>query len=379
MLPTNHLEDIIKFEPENSSVEFKKKGYHKEEHGELIKDIMALANARTSPVRYLIMGIKAYPDGRKDFLGIQSFEDDASFQQLIHSNIEPDIPFHFYPYELEGLTYGIFEIGPCKNPPYLMKKGFKKLHEGMGYIRKGSSSFLLKRGDYDSFYTQKFNDSEFDGEIELKPIVNDIPSAQLPAFVKSQSYPSEKAEERIKSQIKKNQEGIVQKEKQLIHGYFLNFPNRGKSSEELTADLENVKEKYVSEDQYYLFEIDGVKLDFEIEVLGSKYLEDTYFEFSVEKDRILVAERLFPNPDLKFNMGHYLNNAGYPEVETVGDKYIIRQSVGDLRHQVPTRIFEEPLRLVCLKETDEEFVMEVKIFAKNLRKPMVQKINLVSD
>ena len=96
-------------------------------------------------------------------------------------------------------------------------------------------------------------------------------------------------------------------------------------------------------------------------------------EFSVEKDIILIAERLFPNPDLKFNMGHYLNNAGYPEVETVGDKYIIRQSFGDLRHQVPTRIFEEPLRLVCLKETDEEFVMEVKIFAKNLRKPMVQK------
>ena len=50
---------------------------------EFLKDILAMANTRRDEPAYIIMGVKAYPDGRKDFIGLTGHLDDNDFQNQL--------------------------------------------------------------------------------------------------------------------------------------------------------------------------------------------------------------------------------------------------------------------------------------------------------
>lgn len=59
------------------------------------------------------------------FLGVEELMDDATYYQLVHSNIEPDIHFQYFHVEVEDKKIGVFRIFNCDNQPYLMKKDTK--------------------------------------------------------------------------------------------------------------------------------------------------------------------------------------------------------------------------------------------------------------
>ena len=79
------IDDLIKFENENTSLDFKAVQYSKPMHEALIKDVMAMANAHISGDRYIIVGVKHRPDGTKEYLGInkRDFTDGAIYYQLL--------------------------------------------------------------------------------------------------------------------------------------------------------------------------------------------------------------------------------------------------------------------------------------------------------
>ncbi len=98
-----------------------------------------MANARLDHERYIIVGINYKTNGERDILGIsEDFVDDATYQELISENIEPEIPFKYYPFEIDKKKVRVFQIMNCVNPPYMMRKRFKNLNQGDCYIRKGS-------------------------------------------------------------------------------------------------------------------------------------------------------------------------------------------------------------------------------------------------
>jgi hypothetical protein len=371
-----NLIDIIKFENESNSLDFKKLEYHKNNHQEFIKDIISLANARTKNNRFIIIGVKSFPNGDKEFGGIPNLTDDAIYQQLIHNNVEPEIHFNYYPIEMDSKIYGVFELKHCDSPPYLMKKKYGNLETGSGFVRKGSHSHPLTRQDYDYYFSQRYSTSRFKGEIFITPIINGERDAPLPMYVKTTKYPSEKAKERLEVKKQKLLNGEIPRSFGLIGGYEIPNPEASTSTEQITDEIGNARDKYFNDDQYYFFEIDGCKLNFDIYIEGSDYVEDAYVELIIPNSEILyIAEEIYLLPDKEFQPGHLLSRADYPDVKRTEDGFNISQHAGDIRPNVTHELYHEPLRVIVW-ESKVPFKFTIRIHGKNLSKPISKEISI---
>jgi predicted HTH transcriptional regulator len=114
------FDDLIKFENESTGVDFKAKQYVK--HEDLLKDLIAMANANVTGDRHVIVGMKHLPDGNRKFWGINQneFVDSATYHQLARENIEPEIHFDYSPYEFEGHLLGVLRVYNCNDQPYMI-------------------------------------------------------------------------------------------------------------------------------------------------------------------------------------------------------------------------------------------------------------------
>ncbi|QQE80435.1 RNA-binding domain-containing protein [Alicyclobacillus sp. SO9] len=153
------LEEMVYFENEYTKLDFKKMQYRKDQYENLIKDLIAMANADVEGCRYIIIGVKHHAAGTREFSPIDAgdFVDDATYQQLISDNVEPGLPFRYFPLELNDRLFGVFEIDAAVDPPYLMKKDYGKLRRGQSWVRYGSSQRCISRPDLDRMYLTKMD------------------------------------------------------------------------------------------------------------------------------------------------------------------------------------------------------------------------------
>lgn len=145
--------DLIQLGYECEYLDYKEKQYSKEKHIDLIADIMAMANSRYEGDKYIIIGIKDKPEG-KEIKGINpgEFVDSSNYTQVVLNNIEPDIQFDYFKYEYQGTVLGVFKVYYTDNKPYMLKRKYGKLNEGLCLIRKGSINSIAKRSDFDYMY-----------------------------------------------------------------------------------------------------------------------------------------------------------------------------------------------------------------------------------
>ncbi|WP_418027528.1 helix-turn-helix domain-containing protein [Paenibacillus sp. JJ1722] len=148
--------ELIEYGYECYYLDFKERQYSKEKSMDLITDIMAMANSRHDGDKFIIIGIKDRPEG-KEIKGIEpkEFIDSSTYTQLIQSNIEPEIQFDYFKYEYKGSVLGVFRIYNTDDKPYMMRKKFDRLNEGLCLIRKSSTNALAKRSDFDYMYLNK--------------------------------------------------------------------------------------------------------------------------------------------------------------------------------------------------------------------------------
>jgi predicted HTH transcriptional regulator len=150
----DYIFELIQNGQECEYLDFKATEYNKEQYENLLKDVMALANSDYEGEKYIIIGIKER-EGKKEIIGLDKIKDSSSYQQLIHSNIEPYLNVEYFPITFEGKTLGVVRLHNNINIPYMMKKQYIKLNEGVCYIRKGSHQCLANRTDFDRFYDKK--------------------------------------------------------------------------------------------------------------------------------------------------------------------------------------------------------------------------------
>lgn len=107
MINNKELENIIKYGYESDYLDFKAIQYVNNES--LIKDILSMANSFSEQTKYIICGIKVKPNNEKELIGIikDDFKDSAEIQQLIYSNIEPDLHVEYLPFEYCSKLLGI--------------------------------------------------------------------------------------------------------------------------------------------------------------------------------------------------------------------------------------------------------------------------------
>ena len=106
---------------------------------ELVKDILAIANASRESTGYILIGVEEVRGGRSNIIGIQEQLNDADLHTLINSKTQRPVEFSYAPYTYRGLYIGVIAI-PAQDRFLYLTHDYGKLHANVVYIRDGSST-----------------------------------------------------------------------------------------------------------------------------------------------------------------------------------------------------------------------------------------------
>lgn len=142
----HHLFEELLHEEEGPSLDFKREQYRfnscdDEARSELLKDILAFANAWRRSDAYILIGVEEVKGSRCIIIGISNQLDDANLQQFINSKTQRPVNFSYEAFLVDGKSVGIIRIPPQKRP-FFCRKNYGKVKANEVYIRRGSSTAL---------------------------------------------------------------------------------------------------------------------------------------------------------------------------------------------------------------------------------------------
>ncbi|KKM65735.1 hypothetical protein LCGC14_1488290 [marine sediment metagenome] len=396
------LEEIVAYEGEHTALDFKAKPYSREGFADFLKDVMSMANADIVGVRRIVMGVKLKRDGSRELISIRptALLDSASYEQLVHENIEPPISLALKLFEHQGCQLAAFEITNCDNSPYMMRKDFGNLRRGEAFVRKGTHQHRMTRQDIERIISaQAAQGSVPDDAVSMEFPGGDV--CDLKALPQDYQLPSERAAQRIRKIIADRErdliaEGVAQLQKTL---FSIPTPRLGpvpyekRSIEVLRQNLENMEETYAEDDMYDLLEEQANRVNVRLLNSGDRYIEDTTLRLQFKAvEGLLVSERVMPRPAAGHSLAaiarleeHQENiwaNQRYPTVLRAGDDVTVEACIGNLKHLLPIEAFDEPLRITAVpKLVGQEIPVECVLLARNLRRPIIQalKFRVVPD
>lgn len=137
------LEELL-YEEEGTTLDFKREQYifvsgNDYQKSELLKDILAFANAWRRSDAYILIGVEEVKGGRSMPLGIETELDDAQLQQFVNSKTQKPIDFNYGTLLIDSVKIGVIRI-PIQSRPYYLEKDYGKLKRHVVYIRRGSST-----------------------------------------------------------------------------------------------------------------------------------------------------------------------------------------------------------------------------------------------
>ena len=135
-------------EDEGTSLDFKRdqykfEGASKEDKSELLKDILAFANAFRRSDAYILVGVEEVRAGRSKVVGIGAHLDDAKLQQFVNSKTKNPVTFSYREATHDGRTIGIIHI-PVQTRPIYSKVDYGRVRKETVYLRRGSSTDTAK-------------------------------------------------------------------------------------------------------------------------------------------------------------------------------------------------------------------------------------------
>jgi len=142
------LIERLLYEEESTTLDFKEEQYAfigKNEHqkSELLKDILAFANAWRREDSYILIGVKEVKGEKSIIVGIDDEDkiDDASLQEFVNKKINKPINFEYKNVSIDDKMIGIIKI-PLENNkrPFFLKSDYGKLKKNEVKIRRGSST-----------------------------------------------------------------------------------------------------------------------------------------------------------------------------------------------------------------------------------------------
>jgi hypothetical protein len=389
------IKELILFENENTRLDFKKIEYVKENYSSFLKDIISMSNANTNEDRYILIGLKPKSEKDRGFVGIEGeLTDSASLQQLVYENIEPELNLEYFPYQYKEYQIGVIRISNCNNQPYLMKKDFgnskNKLYKGEGFIRKGSHQTRLVRKDYERFTNQKLDEKYFKGEIHFSFKTNNSSNEILLKSINELKIPSQIIKEKIERIIKEKTEKAEKLERlgmsnlYRFEGINLNASlfGGGTTYEQrdiptLKKNLENVENTYSEDDNYEIFEKNSNKCNISILNKGKNYIEDASIVVKIPKSEgLYISEKVYqePNQETFSNLSSNYQ-MDYPSVEITEDFFIIKNSIGNIKHQIKQDAFDIEFRLFASTKVEKkELKIECELFAKNLKTSIKEEL-----
>jgi len=115
-----------------------------DEKGELLKDILAFANAWRTEDAYIILGAEERDGERPLLRSVASHLNDAHLQQFVNSKTNLRVDLEYVATEFEGHSLGVIRIKAGQRRPVFVDKSFGKVRAREVYVRRGSATALAK-------------------------------------------------------------------------------------------------------------------------------------------------------------------------------------------------------------------------------------------
>ncbi len=130
---------------ESSVLDFKRDQYplagaSDEEKSELVKDVLAFANAWKTDDAHVVIGANENPGGRAHVFGVGEHLNDADLQQLVNSKTNVPVSFEYLSIAVDGLPVGVIRIREAQERPVFLRRPFGRLRANVVYVRRGSST-----------------------------------------------------------------------------------------------------------------------------------------------------------------------------------------------------------------------------------------------
>lgn len=129
--------DLLDFKTEPHSFSDEKK------ISAFIKDILAMANTPRAESAYIVTGVECLKDGSGDKIkrGVTEHPDDNDLQQAMNrAGVDPRPKFLYQPITVDGISYGVIEIFPLREGPYVATKNFGSIVAYQIYFRAGTQN-----------------------------------------------------------------------------------------------------------------------------------------------------------------------------------------------------------------------------------------------
>lgn len=142
-MKTSHLRELMD-QSESEKLDFKSQQYRfvgatDDQKGELLKDIIAMANACKGCDAHILIGIEEH--GRANRVcGADPTLDDAAIQQFVNSKTNRRVSFMVETLDFEKQSITVIKIHGMQEWPIFLTSGFGRLKANVVYVRRGSST-----------------------------------------------------------------------------------------------------------------------------------------------------------------------------------------------------------------------------------------------
>lgn len=140
----DELLTALRYKSEGADIDFKSAQYRftngtEDDKGELLKDILAIANAWRDGPGYILLGFRDQRPHPAEVVGINESLDDSRVQQFVHGKVKPALTFSYEEHLYEGKTVGVIKI-PKQKRPFYISHAYGRLKSNVVYVRRGSST-----------------------------------------------------------------------------------------------------------------------------------------------------------------------------------------------------------------------------------------------
>jgi hypothetical protein len=138
------LFERLLYEEESETLDFKAQQYPfdgatDDQKSELLKDILAFANAWRRTDAYILIGVEEVRAGRSIVRGVATQLLNQNLQQFAASKTNRPVLFSYTPLMFKGLAVGVITIPLQERPVYLQKR-YGKVIPQVVYIRRGDTT-----------------------------------------------------------------------------------------------------------------------------------------------------------------------------------------------------------------------------------------------
>ncbi|MGI9263677.1 MAG: ATP-binding protein [Gammaproteobacteria bacterium] len=350
---------------------------------ELVKEVVALANADVDGPRNILFGVNAGGVNGHSVVGIpeDAVGDLKKAHRLLSALIEPVLQLAFVFDRINGKLVGALEIDGCDFGPYFVGHDWSNsLSLGQCWIREGREIRAVERADLVNGYDISPAPVEqparlienpdievgFNEEPDCKYIELSVPDTSDPPF--SDGEREVKKSSRLRKAIKDTVGTVTTQILRLGHGADKGDTKvtkkdspieTGDEANEIRADAQN----------HYFYEEKALRLNLCASNQGKEDIEDISIELGFPRlPGFDIADRLYTSPFDKRSTAE-IKSLGYPEVESTDAAIFVRSSIGLLAPDKPEQLYRCELRLVVGPEMKgRKLAVHYKLRAPNRQK-----------